>query len=209
MCVLTCVCCQERALTAGNVLYNRGIAFITYESEHNASFAKEAMSNQSLDSEEVLNVRWATEDPNPTEKIEEQKRMAEEGQKTIKSMLDDKLIEASQALRALEDGDEQDFYPIQPASPSPEPEERPAKKARNDGGAGETALRAKANGNGAAAAQAPSSGLLSGAAMDNIRYYAELARKQAEEERENARKAPAKPAMSALLGGYDSGDDSE
>jgi hypothetical protein len=42
----------------GNILYNRGIAFVTYESEHNASFAKEAMANQSMDMEEILNVRW-------------------------------------------------------------------------------------------------------------------------------------------------------
>lgn len=32
----------------------------------NAEFAKEAMYGQSLDHGEVLNVRWATEDPNPT-----------------------------------------------------------------------------------------------------------------------------------------------
>ena len=41
----------------GNILYNRGIAFVSYESEHNASFAKEAMANQSMDMDEILNVR--------------------------------------------------------------------------------------------------------------------------------------------------------
>ena len=46
-------------LTAsGNILYNRGIAFVTYESEHSASFAKEAMANQSMDMDEILNVRY-------------------------------------------------------------------------------------------------------------------------------------------------------
>lgn len=44
-------------VTSGNILYNRGIAFVTYESEHQASFAKEAMANQSMDMEEILNVR--------------------------------------------------------------------------------------------------------------------------------------------------------
>jgi hypothetical protein len=39
------------------VLYNRGIAFVTFESEHAASFAKEAMANQSMDGDEILNVR--------------------------------------------------------------------------------------------------------------------------------------------------------
>lgn len=41
----------------GNILYNRGIGFVSYESEHNASFAKEAMANQSMDMDEILNVR--------------------------------------------------------------------------------------------------------------------------------------------------------
>lgn len=40
-----------------NVLYSRGIAFVTYETELQAQFAKEAMSNQSLDMDEVVNVR--------------------------------------------------------------------------------------------------------------------------------------------------------
>ena len=36
----------------------RGIAFVTFKYEANAQFAKEAMMNQSLDNNEVLNVRW-------------------------------------------------------------------------------------------------------------------------------------------------------
>jgi RNA recognition motif-containing protein len=40
-----------------NILYNRGVAFVTYSNEAQAQFAKEAMSNQSLDGEEILNVR--------------------------------------------------------------------------------------------------------------------------------------------------------
>jgi hypothetical protein len=40
-----------------NILYTRGIAFVTYESEVQAQFAKEAMANQSMDLEEILNVR--------------------------------------------------------------------------------------------------------------------------------------------------------
>jgi hypothetical protein len=30
---------------------------VSYESEHSASFAKEAMANQSMDMDEILNVR--------------------------------------------------------------------------------------------------------------------------------------------------------
>lgn len=43
-----------------NILYNRGIAFVTYENEHSAQFAKEAMAFQSMDMDEVLNVRSVT-----------------------------------------------------------------------------------------------------------------------------------------------------
>ncbi|CAG8544989.1 19118_t:CDS:2 [Dentiscutata erythropus] len=54
----------------------KSVAFVTYMSSLNAEFAKEAMSNQSLDHNEVLNVRWATDDPNPRAKAE-YKRKAE------------------------------------------------------------------------------------------------------------------------------------
>ncbi|KAG0331571.1 Pre-mRNA-splicing factor [Podila humilis] len=47
------------------ILPEKGVAFVTYENRLNAEFAKEAMANQSLDHNEVLNIRWATEDPNP------------------------------------------------------------------------------------------------------------------------------------------------
>lgn len=40
-----------------NILHGRGIAFVTYENELNAQFAKEAMANQSMDMDEILNVR--------------------------------------------------------------------------------------------------------------------------------------------------------
>ncbi|WFD43506.1 Pre-mRNA-splicing factor [Malassezia psittaci] len=44
-------------------MVGRGIAFVTYKHEANAQFAKEAMMHQSLDHDEVLNVRWSTDDP--------------------------------------------------------------------------------------------------------------------------------------------------
>jgi len=185
-----------------NILYNRGIGFVTYESEHNASFAKEAMANQSLDMDEVLNVRWATEDPNPGEKVAEEKRIQEMGQKAISGMLDEELIEATQTLRALEDGDEEDFYPIEASRPEDEADVEdeedeedappPVKKARN----GDT------NGSGKGG-----NGLLHGEALENIKFYAEMARKQAEEQRQ--RKIPVKPVGMALLGGYESGHETD
>lgn len=45
----------------GNILYNRGIGFVCYEDEAHASFAKEAMANQSLDMDEILNVRYVNQ----------------------------------------------------------------------------------------------------------------------------------------------------
>ncbi|WVN84886.1 pre-mRNA-splicing factor CWC2 [Cryptococcus depauperatus CBS 7841] len=173
-----------------NILFGRGVGFVTYETEQQASFAKEAMANQSMDGDEILNVRWATEDPNPGEKVAEQKRIEEMGQAAITSMLDEGLVEATQAVRALEEGDVEDLYPIFLPSPPAEngmddmeTAERPTKKAKGQGG------------------------LLGEEALDNIKFYAEVAKKQAEE-RIKARKVPAKQHGIALLGGYGSGDES-
>jgi hypothetical protein len=140
-----------------------------------------------------LTFRWATEDPNPQEKIDEQKRISEQGQKAISGMLDENLVEATQALRALEDGDEEDYYPIEASAPSPEEEdERPTKKSRGDDVAYKGGEKV---------------GMFGGDAIDNIKFYAEMARKQAEEERK--RKVPAKAGIAGMLGGYGSGDESD
>lgn len=48
-----------------NILQQKGVAFIQYRNILNAEFAKEAMHGQTLESSEIVNVRWATEDPNP------------------------------------------------------------------------------------------------------------------------------------------------
>jgi len=48
-----------------NVLKAKGVAFIEYTRRIYSEFAKEAMANQKLERKEILNVRWATEDPNP------------------------------------------------------------------------------------------------------------------------------------------------
>jgi len=47
------------------VLHSKGVAFVRYRNRSNAEFAKEAMQNQALENNEILNVRWATDDPNP------------------------------------------------------------------------------------------------------------------------------------------------
>lgn len=48
-----------------NIVYRLSTAFVRYRLRTNAEFAKEAMSNQSLEQGEILCVRWAHDDPNP------------------------------------------------------------------------------------------------------------------------------------------------
>ena len=69
------------------VLTGRGVAFVTYSNEANAQFAKEAMSHQSLDHEEVLNVRWATVDPNPLSQKREARRLEEQAAEAVRRAL--------------------------------------------------------------------------------------------------------------------------
>ena len=86
------------------VLQYRSVAFVTYVSELSAQFAKEAMACQSLDNDEILNVRWATEDPNPTQKVAEKRRLEELGQEAIRTRMDPRIVKAMRAVRALEEG---------------------------------------------------------------------------------------------------------
>jgi pre-mRNA-splicing factor CWC2 len=90
------------------VLQHRSVAFVTYESELSAQFAKEAMACQSLDNDEILNVRWATEDPNPTTKVIEKRRLEEWGQEAISKKLQEggheEFVDAVRSIKALEEG---------------------------------------------------------------------------------------------------------
>ena len=62
------------------------------------------MACQSLDNDEILNVRWATEDPNPTSKVAEKRRLETIGQAAIRARMDPRVVDAMQAVRALEEG---------------------------------------------------------------------------------------------------------
>jgi len=88
------------------VLQYRSVAFVTYVSEFHAQFAKESMACQSMDNDEILNVRWATEDPNPVQKVAEKRRLEEMGQEAIKARMDPRIVDAMRSVRALEDGGE-------------------------------------------------------------------------------------------------------
>lgn len=74
------------------VLNTRGVAFITYSNEANAQFAKEAMAHQSLDHSEILNVRWATADPNPMAQAREARRIEEQAAEAVRRALPEDFI---------------------------------------------------------------------------------------------------------------------
>ncbi|MCJ1307007.1 Pre-mRNA-splicing factor [Agyrium rufum] len=69
------------------VLTARGVAFVTYTNEANSQFAKEAMAHQSLDHSEVLNVRWATVDPNPMAQKREARKIEEQAAEAVRRAL--------------------------------------------------------------------------------------------------------------------------
>lgn len=48
-----------------NLVSRLSIAFVRFRYRSTAEFAREAMSNNHLDHQEILNIRWAHEDPNP------------------------------------------------------------------------------------------------------------------------------------------------
>ncbi|KAJ9603380.1 Pre-mRNA-splicing factor [Cladophialophora chaetospira] len=74
------------------VLTGRGVAFITYVNEANSQFAKEAMAHQALDNSEVLNVRWATVDPNPLSQKREAARIEEQAAEAVRRALGTKAV---------------------------------------------------------------------------------------------------------------------
>lgn len=74
------------------VLNARGVAFITYSNEANAQFAKEAMAHQALDHNEILNVRWATADPNPMARAREARAIEEQAAEAIRRALPEAFV---------------------------------------------------------------------------------------------------------------------
>ena len=84
------------------ILNARGVAFVTYMNEVNAQFAKEAMSHQSLDHNEILNIRWATQDPNPLAMAREKRRLEEQAAEAIRRALPQEFVDE------LEEGEEGD-----------------------------------------------------------------------------------------------------
>ncbi|KAI4151482.1 MAG: hypothetical protein L6R39_002024 [Caloplaca ligustica] len=74
------------------VLTARGVAFVTYSNEANSQFAKEAMAHQALDHNEVLNVRWATMDPNPLAQKREARKVEEQAAEAVRRALPEEFV---------------------------------------------------------------------------------------------------------------------
>jgi hypothetical protein len=130
--------------------------------------------------------------------VAEKRRIETQGKEAIAGKIDENLIEAVQAVGALEEGREQDFYPIAQEDASDEGAERGGKRLRLENGWA-------ANG-GVNQETEQKNGILGGAALENLLYYAEMVKKQAEEMKQTKKPAAPKAGM-GLLGGY--GSDSE
>ena len=157
------------------VLQYRSVAFVTYVSEMSAQFAKEAMACQSLDNDEILNVRWATEDPNPVQKVLEKRRLEEMGKEAIQARMDPRVVDAVRAIKALEEGVELDE---EGNVLEGEDEDKPASKRRRlaieDGASENTDEEMQSPPPPAAAA--PGS-ILSADALEGLKYFAEIRRR--------------------------------
>ena len=200
--------------SAVRVLQYRSVAFVTYVSEHHGQFAKEAMACQSLDNDEILNVRWATEDPNPTSKVAEKRRLEEIGQAAIRARMDPRVVDAMQAVRALEEGREyhtEDGYAdedMEIGADQPEGKRRRIEmpETGQSGGMEEPLEPQDAE---LEPEKPQGQGLLSAETLESLRYFSEL------RQQKGAAPAPApapstriqQPAPGLGLGDYGSDDD--
>ncbi|SCV74204.1 BQ2448_6636 [Microbotryum intermedium] len=194
------------------ILTSRGVAFVTYVSELNAQFAKEAMMHQSLDSDEILNVRWATEDPNPAAKRRNRRELEKAGEAGIAATLDPEFVRRVRELDELEGLVE----PLQ----AEVPEIEAAQEEQEDGDGGDEVRHNKR-----ARIEAPpastgtqnsenepikAGGILSANAIDSLKYIASLRQAAAGTASAPAKAAPPKPTNA--LGGlaaYGSDDESD
>lgn len=170
---------------------------MTYVSELDAQFAKEAMACQSLDNDEILNVRWATEDPNPTSKVAEKRRLEEIGREAIQARMDPRIVDAMHAMRALEEDVE---YQV------PDENERVQKRQRliEDTSHDDVSPPLQPQ-------PETTTGILSSDALEGLKYFAEIRRKTGLSSATAPTKAtvvaPPPPASGLGLGDYASDDE--
>lgn len=183
------------------VLQYRSVAFVTYVHECNAQFAKEAMACQSLDNDEILNVRWATEDPNPVSKVAEKRRLEDMGREAIQARMDPAIVDAMRAVHALEDGVE--LEDDGPMVEEPDEDDVPdAKRRRLEIENGDSVVAPPP-----ASAPSKQTGLLSADTLESLKYFTEIRQRNGLAGKVAAATLP-KPASTGLgLGGYGSDED--
>eukprot|EP00029_Vermamoeba_vermiformis_P004081 TRINITY_DN1460_c0_g1_i1.p1 TRINITY_DN1460_c0_g1~~TRINITY_DN1460_c0_g1_i1.p1 ORF type:complete len:425 (-),score=90.87 TRINITY_DN1460_c0_g1_i1:30-1259(-) len=71
------------------IVPSKSIGFVTYSLRVSAEFAKEAMADQTLDSSEVINVRWANEDPNPAAKAGREQELLDKAMAALSTRFPD------------------------------------------------------------------------------------------------------------------------
>ena len=177
---------------------------MTYVNEYNAQFAKESMACQSLDNDEILNVRWATEDPNPTSKVSEKRRLEDIGREAIQARMDPRILQAERQLKALEDGvvleDGDEDYDVQEADEVDAQGEDEGEDDTPD------AKRRRIEPPQSQEHQPPASmGLLSTDTLEGLKYFAEIRKRTG-----GPSVATAKPVAAPVgisLGDYGSDDD--
>lgn len=155
------------------------------------------MACQSLDNDEILNVRWATEDPNPVQKVAEKRRLEDQGKDAIRARMDPKVVDAMRAVRALEDGDvlieREDGLMVQ--------------EEEMEVGEEHEAKRQKLAIEDAPQPEEPSKtqGLLSADAMEGLKYFAEIRKRNTASPA--ALKPPAKAKPTLVLADYGSDEE--
>ncbi len=192
---------------AVRVLQYRSVAFVTYVNELNAQFAKESMACQSLDNDEILNVRWATEDPNPTSKVEERERLEEMGRSAIQAKMDPRIVDAMRAVRDLEEGVElDDDVMIEELE-----DERPQKKRRLDIENGDADEGQEDQAEFDATPEPPKpSGLLSADTLESLKYFKEIRQRTGQSSAApKSALAFVPPAAGLGLGGYGSDEEDD
>lgn len=163
------------------------------------------MACQSLDNDEILNVRWATEDPNPVQKVAEKRRLEVMGQEAIQSKMDHRIVDAMRAVRALEDGVEMDDGDVEVEAEELQDDAEPeAKRRRIEHGPANSASPSPPP-----QEEAPPNptALLSADTLEGLKYFAQIRQRHAGNAPQQQRApAPAK-TTGLMLADYGSDDD--
>ena len=179
---------------------------MTYVSELNAQFAKESMACQSLDNDEILNVRWATEDPNPVSKVAEKRRLEELGQEAIKSRMDPRIVDAMRAVRALEDGHK---LIVEDEQEDEEPDPKRRRIALEVGAVPTESDEAPATPPQVVSLQTSSNppGLLTSDTLEGLKYFAEIRKRHSGTAAISKQRLPPPSSMGLGLADYGSDDE--